>query len=316
MPKTKVTTKKMLASMTKNRIKTTSKKKDIETTTLQQKTTSLTSSYASSTKQAVLILTSGKTESTTEDTSANNDISPTAITTLKPDLLSTVKNSGRTTSPPMPFELPSSLSIQFSTTKRTTLQNHSRPLTLAATTRSSSVELTTFDTNTTIQTEDQDTFNINTVYLIIGSVFLEFFLLLVACVCIYRCRNKGRPLQKKQFQQKRDEGTRNFVNGEYWKSLHVYDTIPVDVVCGLETCPEETNGDIDEQSTLYDKCWRNEYDKTQSAMDEYNRDTEHTYGTCERFYFTLEATHPRSITQIRRRLPQLRNEIPPTFTTH
>lgn len=99
-------------------------------------------------------------------------------------------------------------------------------------------------------------------------------------------------MQKNHCQQKRDEGTRNFVNGEYWKSVHIYETIPVDFACGLETCQEETNEDIDEQSTLYDKCWRNEYDRAQLAMEEQNRDNAHTYETCERFYFTLQATHP------------------------
>lgn len=106
-----------------------------------------------------------------------------------------------------------------------------------------------------------------------------------------------RALQKNLCQQKRDEEARDVINNANCISVHVYDDIPVDAVCELETSPEENNEEVEEQSTLYDKCWRNEYDKTQSAMDEYNRDTEHTYGTCERFYFTLEATHPRSITQ-------------------
>lgn len=101
-----------------------------------------------------------------------------------------------------------------------------------------------------------------------------------------------RSLQKNQCQEKRDEGTRRFVNGAYWKSVHVYDTIPLDAVCGLETCPEETNEDIEEHSTLYDKCTRNEHDRAQPAMDEDNRDNAHTYETCERFYFTLQKTHP------------------------
>lgn len=101
-----------------------------------------------------------------------------------------------------------------------------------------------------------------------------------------------RSLQKNQCQQKRDEGARNFVNDAYWKSVHVYDTIPLDAVCGLETCPEETNEDIEEHSKLYDKCWRNEHDRAHPAMDEDNRDNAHTYETCERFYFTLQKTHP------------------------
>lgn len=99
-----------------------------------------------------------------------------------------------------------------------------------------------------------------------------------------------RSLQKNQCQQKRDEGARNFVNGAYWKSVHVYDTIPLDAVCGLETCPEETNEDIEEHSKLYDKCWRNELDRAHPAMDEDNRDNAHTYETCERFYFSAKNT--------------------------
>lgn len=134
-------------------------------------------------------------------------------------------------------------------------------------------------------------------YLIIGLVVVDFLLLLVVCVCIYRRCTQTRALQKNLCQQKRDEGARDVINNANCISVHVYDDIPVDAVCELETSPEENNEEVEEQSTLYDKCWRNEYDKTQSAMDEYNRDTEHTYGTCERFYFTLEATHPRSITQ-------------------
>lgn len=107
-----------------------------------------------------------------------------------------------------------------------------------------------------------------------------------------------RSLQKNQCQQKRDEGACNVVNNAKCIPVHVYDDIPVDAVYELKTSPEENNEEIEEQSTLNDKCWRNEYDRTQSAMDENNRDTGHTYDTCERFYSTLEAVHSRSIIQM------------------
>lgn len=95
------------------------------------------------------------TESTTEDTHTYKYISPTTSTTLITKLPSTEENSGTTTYPHIPSELPSS-QLQ----KKTTLQNHSRPLTL--TTRSFSVEVTTFVINETTQTGDQVTFNIHT----------------------------------------------------------------------------------------------------------------------------------------------------------
>lgn len=96
------------------------------------------------------------TELTTKDTQTYKYISPTTSTTLIPELSSTVENSGRATYPHIPSELPSS-QLQK---KTTTLQNHSRPLTL--TTRSFSVEVITFVINETTQTEDQDTFNRHT----------------------------------------------------------------------------------------------------------------------------------------------------------
>lgn len=96
------------------------------------------------------------TESTTEDTHTYKYISPTTSTTLITKLPSTEENSGTTTNPHIPSELPSS-QLQKNTT---TLQNHSRPLTL--TTRSFSVEVTTFVINETTQTGDQVTFNIHT----------------------------------------------------------------------------------------------------------------------------------------------------------
>nr|XP_034338140.1 CUB and sushi domain-containing protein 3-like isoform X2 [Crassostrea gigas] len=264
---------------TKKYMVKTSKKMDVKTTVFQN-TNSPSSSQVTSAVQATLTSALGTTEYTTTSS------------TLIPESPSTVKKSGRATSPPITSEQLSSLSIQYSETKQTTLQKRSRPLTLSSTTRSSSVELTSLDFNATTEKEDKNTFDIQTVYLITGSVVFEFFLLLVACVSIYRCRNKSRSLQKNQCQQKRDEGARNFVNGAYWKSVHVYDTIPLDAVCGLETCPEETNEDIEEHSKLYDKCWRNEHDRAHPAMDEDNRDNAHTYETCERFYFTLQKTHP------------------------
>lgn len=272
LPPTTTTTKKYMVR--------TSKKLDIKTTAFLEKTTTPSPSQVTSTVQAMFTSALGTTEYAT--TSSN----------LIPESPSTVKKSGRATSPPITSEQLSSLSIQYSETKQTTLQKRSRPLTLSSTTRSSSVELTSLDFNATTEKEDKNTFDIQTVYLITGSVVFEFFLLLVACVSIYRCRNKSRSLQKNQCQQKRDEGARNFVNGAYWKSVHVYDTIPLDAVCGLETCPEETNEDIEEHSKLYDKCWRNEHDRAHPAMDEDNRDNAHTYETCERFYFTLQKTHP------------------------
>lgn len=281
----------------------TSKKMDVKTTVFQKKTTSPSSSQVTSAVLAKInstltttdITTAGTITSTVQAmfTSALGTTEyATTSSTLIPESPSTVKKSGRATSPPITSEQLSSLSIQYSETKQTTLQKRSRPLTLSSTTRSSSVELTSLDFNATTEKEDKNTFDIQTVYLITGSVVFEFFLLLVACVSIYRCRNKSRSLQKNQCQQKRDEGARNFVNDAYWKSVHVYDTIPLDAVCGLETCPEETNEDIEEHSKLYDKCWRNEHDRAHPAMDEDNRDNAHTYETCERFYFTLQKTHP------------------------
>lgn len=124
-----------------------------------------------------------------------------------------------------------------------------------------------------------------------------------------------RALQKNLCQQKKDEGARDVINNAYCISVHVYDDIPVDAVCELETSPEENNEEVEEQSTLYDKCWRNEYDKTQSAMDEYNRDTEHTYMVPVSDSISLWRLHTH-VQSLRRRLSQLRNEIPPTFTTH
>lgn len=96
------------------------------------------------------------TESTTEDTHTYKYISPTTSTTLITKLPSTEENSGTTTNPNISSELPST-QLQK---KSTTLQNHSRPLTL--TTRSFSVEVTTFVISATTQSEDQDTFNIHT----------------------------------------------------------------------------------------------------------------------------------------------------------
>lgn len=118
----------------------------------------------SSTVQAKITSTSGTTESTTEDTSTYKYISPTTSTTLMPESPSTVENTGRTTSPPTTSssELPSSRSIQYSETKRTTLQKRSRPLTLSSTTRSSSVELTTLIYNAATKKEEKNTFDIQT----------------------------------------------------------------------------------------------------------------------------------------------------------
>eukprot|EP00105_Crassostrea_gigas_P037551 XP_019921699.1 PREDICTED: uncharacterized protein LOC105325754 isoform X4 [Crassostrea gigas] len=292
LPQTKaLPTQKMLATTKKYMVKT-SKKMDAKTAVFQQKTTTPSSFQVTSTVLAKIKSTLTTTEITTAGTTLGTTEYTTTSSTLIPESPSTVKKSGRATSPPITSELLSSLSIQYSETKQTTLQKRSRPLTLSSTTRSSSVELTSLDFNATTEKEDKNTFDIQTVYLITGSVVFEFFLLLVACVSIYRCRNKSRSLQKNQCQQKRDEGARNFVNGAYWKSVHVYDTIPLDAVCGLETCPEETNEDIEEHSKLYDKCWRNEHDRAHPAMDEDNRDNAHTYETCERFYFTLQKTHP------------------------
>lgn len=55
----------------------------------------------------------------------------------------------------------------------------------------------------------------------------------------------------------------------------------MDVVCGLEICLEEINEDIEEYLKLYDKCWRNEYDRVYLVMDEDNRDNVYIYEICE-----------------------------------
>uniref|UniRef100_A0A8W8JXE7 CUB domain-containing protein n=1 Tax=Magallana gigas TaxID=29159 RepID=A0A8W8JXE7_MAGGI len=151
LPQTKaLLTQKMLATTTKYKVRTTSKNMDVKTTALQLETATPSPSQVSSTVQAMFSSALRTTESTTEDTTSS---------TLIPESPSTVKNTGRATSPPITSELLPSRSIQYSETKRTTLETRSRPLTLSSTTRSSSVELTTLVFNATTNKEDKNTFD-------------------------------------------------------------------------------------------------------------------------------------------------------------
>lgn len=294
VPEMKITTQKLLATTTTYRERTPTKGKDVKTTSFQQTTKTSLTSQGTSTVLSKTVPTPRTTESTTEYTSTSTYISPTTSSTKISESPSDEENSVKATNPEVTSELPSSHYIQHSQTSRTTLQKRSRPLTLAS---SSTVEVTTLFINTT--QKDKNTFNIQTVYLVVGSVVIESLLLLVGCVWVNKYCKQRRSLQKNQSQQKRDNGTRKGIKSANWNStVHVYETIPFDSVCGLEACPEETSEEMNKQSTLYEKCWRNGCDGASPAMGENYRDNTNTYETPERFYFTLEASQPPPLTQL------------------
>lgn len=102
-----------------------------------------------------------------------------------------------------------------------------------------------------------------------------------------------RSLPKNYHKQGRNDEALHCTDSIYWKyTVDVYETIPVDLDFGLETCQDENDKYNNEHTTLYAKCKKNVHNRANRAMIEDYADNVHTYETREQFYHTLQATRP------------------------